>query len=120
MVVLNETYERRLVGKVPFVYDGDAAMEIPAHGVCIDYSTIKDGKQRSIRDNTVVGTGGAGTGGISYLADGLGGIKSQVSRFNYELMLELKILIQARMAYCNSFWLDRDVWHTLLWHQVQN
>ena len=32
----NETYERRLVGKVPFVYDGDAAIEIPAHGVCID------------------------------------------------------------------------------------
>ena len=111
----NDTYERRLVGKVPFVYDGDAAIEIPAHGVCIDYSTIKDGKQRSIRDNTVVGTGGVGIGGISYLADGLGGIKSQVSRFNYELYARAKNTDTSKnVPYCNSFWLDRDVWHTLL------
>lgn len=111
----NDTYERRLVGKVPFVYDGDAAMEIPAHGVCIDYSTIKDGKQRSIRDNTVAGTGGAGIGGISYLADGLGCIKSQVSRFDYELYARAKNTDTSKnVPYCNSFWLDRDVWHTLL------
>lgn len=111
----NETYERRLVGKVPFVYDGDAAIEIPAHGVCIDYSTIKDGKQRSIRDNTVAGTGGAGIGGISYLANGLGGIKSGVSRFNYELYARAKNTYTSKnVPYCNSFWLDRDVWHTLL------
>ena len=109
----NETYERRLVGKVPFVYDGDAAMEIPAHGVCIDYSTIKDGKQRSIRDNTVAGTGSAGIGGISYLANGLGGIKSEVSRFNYELYARAKNTDTSKnVPYCNSFWLDRDVWHT--------
>ena len=111
----NETYERRLVGKVPFVYDGDAAIEIPAHGVCIDYSTIKDGKQRSIRDNTVAGTGGAGIGGISYLANGLGGIKTEVSRFNYELYARAKNTDTSKnVPYCNSFWLDRDVWHTLL------
>ncbi len=111
----NETYERRLVGKVPFVYDGDAAIEIPAHGVCIDYSTIKDGKQRSIRDNTVAGTGAAGIGGISYLSDGLGGIKSDVSRFNYELYARAKNTDTSKnVPYCNSFWLDRDVWHTLL------
>ena len=111
----NETYERRLVGKVPFVYDGDAAIEIPAHGVCIDYSTIKDGKQRSIRDNTVAGTGGAGVGGISYLANGLGGIKAEVSRSNYELYARAKNTDTSKNApYCNSFWLDRDVWHTLL------
>ena len=58
MAVQRQTYER-LVGKVPFAYYDDAAIEIPAHGVCIDYSTIKDGKQRSIRDNTVAGTGGS-------------------------------------------------------------
>ena len=111
----NETYERRLVSKVPFVYDGDAAIEIPAHGVCIDYSTIKDGKQRSIRDNTVAGTGGAGIGGISYLANGLGGIKSELSRFNYELYARAKNTDTSKnVPYCNSFWLDRDVWHTLL------
>ena len=111
----NETYERRLVGKVPFVYDGDAAIEIPPHGVCIDYSTVKDGKQRSIRDNTVAGTGGAGIGGISYLADGLGGIKAEVSRFNYELYARAKNTDTSKnVPYCNSFWLDRDVWHTLL------
>lgn len=111
----NETYERRLVGKVPFVYDGDAAIVIPAHGVCIDYSTIKDGKQRSIRDNTVAGTGGAGAGGISYLANGLGGIKAEVSRFNYELYARAKNTDTSKnVPYCNSFWLDRDVWHTLL------
>jgi hypothetical protein len=111
----NETYERRLVGKVPFVYDGDAAIEIPAHGVCIDYSTIKDGKQRSIRDNTVAGTGGAGIGGISYLANGLGCIKSEVSRFNYESYARAKNTDTSKnVPYCNSFWLDRDVWHTLL------
>ena len=111
----NETYERRLVGKVPFVYDGDAAIEIPAHGVCIDYSTIKDGKQRSIRDNTVAGTGGAGVGGISYLANGLGGIKAEVSRFNYELYARAKNTDTSKnVPYSNSFWIDRDVWHTLL------
>ena len=110
-----ETYERRLVSKVPFVYDGDAAIEIPAHGVCIDYSTIKDGKQRSIRDNTVAGTGGTGIGGISYLADGLGGIKAEVSRFDYELYARAKNTDTSKnVPYCNSFWLDRDVWHTLL------
>jgi hypothetical protein len=111
----NETYERRLVGKAPFVYDGDAAIEIPAHGVCIDYSTIKDGKQRSIRDSTVAGTAGAGIGGISYLANGLGGIKAGVSRFNYELYARAKNTDTSKnVPYCNSFWLDRDVWHTLL------
>lgn len=111
----NETYERRLVGKVPFVYDGDAAIEIPAHGVCIDYSTIKNGKQRSIRDNTVAGTCGAGVGGISYLANGLGCVKAEVSRFNYELYARAKNTDTTKnVPYCNSFWLDRDVWHTLL------
>ncbi len=111
----NETYERRIVCKVPFVCDGDAAIEIPAHGVCIDYSTIKDGKQRSIRDNTVVGTGGAGIGGISYLANGLGGIKAETSRFNYELYARAKNTDTSKnVPYCNSFWLDRDVWHTFL------
>ena len=111
----NETSERRIVGKVPFVYDGDAAIEIPAHGVCIDYSTIKGGKQRSIRDNTVAGTCGAGTGGISYLATGLGGIKSEVPRFSYEWYARAKNTNTSKnVPYCNSFWLDRDVWHTLL------
>lgn len=111
----NETYERRLVGKAPFVYDGNAAIEIPPHGVCIDYSTLKDGKQRSIRDNTVAGTGGAGVGGISYLDNGLGGIKAEVSRFNYELYARAKNTDTSKnVPYSNSFWLDRDVWHTLL------
>ena len=111
----NETYERRLVGKVPFVYDGDASIEIPAHGVCIDYSTIKGGKQRSIRDNTVAGAGGAGIGGISYLANGLGGIKSIASRFGCELYARAKNTDTSKnVPYCNSLWLDRDVWHTLL------
>jgi len=110
----NETYERRLVGKVPFMYDGDAAIEIPAHGVCVDFSVIKEGKQRCIRDNTLVGTGGISFN-LSYLANGLGCITSNLSRFNYELYARAKNVDTSKnIPYCNNFWLDIDVWHTLL------
>lgn len=110
----NEVYERRIVGKAPFMYDGDVSEEIPAHGVCVDFSVIKSGKQRCIRDNTLVGTGGAGIN-LNYLADGLGCIASNVSRFNYELYARAKNVDTSKnIPYCNNFWLDIDVWHTLL------
>lgn len=110
----NDTYERRLVGKVPFMYDGDVAIEIPAHGVCVDFSVIKSGKQRCIRDNTLVGTGGTGVN-ISYLANGLGCITSNLSRFVYEADARAKNANTAlNTPYCNNFWLDIYVWHTLL------
>lgn len=110
----NKAYERRLVGKVPFMYDGDVAIEIPAHGVCVDFSVIRDGKQRCIRDNTLVGTGGAGIN-LSYLADALGCPTSNLSRFVYEADARAKNTDTSKnLPYCNNFWLDIDVWHTLL------
>lgn len=44
----DDTYERRLVSDAPFTYGGDTAIEIKPFGMSIGYSTIKDGKQRSI------------------------------------------------------------------------
>lgn len=109
------TLERRLVADTPFSYDGDAAILIPAHGVCVDFSVIKSGVQRSIRDNTLVGSGSVGIGGISYLANGLGSPKAETSRFNYELYARAKNTDNTKnVPYANAFQLDLNVWFTLL------
>ena len=109
------TLERRLVADTPFSYDGDSAILIPAHGVCVDFSVIKSGVQRSIRDNTLVGSGAAGIGGLSYLSDGKGCPKTETSRFNYELYARAKNADNTKnIPYANAFQLDLNVWFTLL------
>ena len=109
------TLERRLVADTPFSYDGDAAILIPAHGVCVDYSVIKSGVQRSIRDNTLVGSGSIGIGGPSYLADCKGCPNTETSRFNYELYARAKNTDNTKnVPYANAFQLDLNVWFTLL------
>lgn len=52
----NATYERFIVSDQPFSYDGDVAVEYTGFGETPDYETIKDGKARSIYDETVLGT----------------------------------------------------------------
>lgn len=61
----DDTYERRIVGDIPFTYGGDTADFVAPFAVCIGYSVIKDNKQRSIRDNTIMGTTGAGMLGVN-------------------------------------------------------
>lgn len=52
----NATYERFIVSDQPFSYDGDVAVEYTGFGETPDYEVIKDGKARSIYDETVLGT----------------------------------------------------------------
>jgi hypothetical protein len=116
----NETYERRLVSDAPFNYDGDESVYVKPYGVCVDYSIVKDGKQRSIRDNSHVGTGASGIGGISYLADGKGCPTSYVSRFNCELYARAKNSDNTKNTpYANAFQFDLNVWATLLFIQFK-
>ena len=52
----NATYERFIVSDQPFSYDGDVAVEYTGFGETPDYEVIKDGKARSIYDETILGT----------------------------------------------------------------
>lgn len=63
----DDTYERRLVGDAPFTYGGDTAIEIKPFGMSIGYSTIKEGKQRSIIDYTIQGSASAGNLGVNIM-----------------------------------------------------
>jgi len=109
------TLERRMVCDTQFSYDGDTAILIPAHGTCVDFSVIKSGVQRSIRDNTLTGTGGTGFTGLSYLADGKGCPKTETSRFSYELYARAKNMDNTKnVPYANAFQLDLNAWFTLL------
>lgn len=85
----NATYERFIVSDQPFSYDGDEAQEYAAGGDTPDYATLLDGKVRSIRNDGVAGTHGAGSGtghsDSGYgTADAGGYPRTQLSRFQYE------------------------------------
>lgn len=109
------TLERRIVCDTQFSYDGDTAILIPANAVCVDYSVIKNGVQRSIRDNTLVGSGSVGLGGLSYLADGKGCPTASLTRFQYESYARAKNTDATKNTpYANSFQLDLNAWFTLL------
>lgn len=109
------TLERRIVCDTQFSYDGDTAILIPANAVCVDYSVIKNGVQRSIRDNTLVGSGSVGLGGLSYLADGKGCQTASLTRFQYESYARAKNTDATKNTpYANSFQLDLNAWFTLL------
>lgn len=110
----DDTYERRLVSDAPFTYGGDTAIEIKPFGMSIGYSTIKDGKQRSIFDNTVKGTTSAGNLGVNIM-EGKGWPTTNVSRFDYEKYARAKNQdITKNYPYANAFALDLEVWCTLL------
>ena len=114
------TYERHLVSDSPFSYDGERAIHFPPLGLCVDFSVIKASKQRSIRDNSYVGTGGAGIGGVTYLADGKGCPTAAVSRFNYELYARNKNTDNTKnVPYANDFQLDHRLWMSLLFIKFQ-
>lgn len=110
----DDTYERRLVSDAPFTYGGDTAIEIKPFGMSIGYSTIKDGKQRSIFDNTVKGTTSVGNLGVNIM-EGNGWPTTNVSRFDYEKYARAKNPnITKNYPYANAFVLDLEVWCTLL------
>ena len=109
------TLERRMICDTQFSYDGDTAVLIPANAVCVDFSVIKSGMQRSIRDNTLAGSGSAGLGGLSYLSDGKGCPTSGLSRFQYESYARSKNADTTKNTpYANNFQFDLSVWFTLL------
>lgn len=108
------TYERRIVGDIPFTYGGDTADFVAPFAVCIGYSVIKDNKQRSIRDNTIMGTTGAGMLGVNIMTTG-GWPTTNISRFNYEQYARNKNTdTSSNLPYANAFAFDLDVWCTLL------
>lgn len=114
------TYERRLVSDSPFTYDGEQAKYIPPYGVCVDFSIVKSGVQRSIRDNTHTGSGAAGIGGVSYLSDGKGCPIASVSRFGYEGYARAKNPDNTKnIPYANDFQLDHRLWMSLLFIKFQ-
>ena len=110
----DDTYERRIVGDIPFTYGGDTADFVAPFAVCIGYSVIKDNKQRSIRDNTIMGTTGAGMLGVNIMTTG-GWPTTNISRFNYEQYARDKNTdTSSNLPYANAFAFDLDVWCTLL------
>ena len=114
----NPDYEIHAVGYKPFTHRGVVAQWSPPYGDCPDYSVIKDGLQRSIRDNTVAGSNGAGSLGISAYNE-KGYPSTSVSRFNFELYARKKNTQdhtdnKKNIPYANAFQLDRMVWSTLL------
>lgn len=83
------TYERFIVSDQPFSYDGDEAKYYPAYGETPDYETVMNGVARSIRNDSVLGTHGAGLITASTdqnfgQADAGGFPKTQVSRYGFE------------------------------------
>lgn len=110
----DDTYERRIVGDIPFTYGGDTADFVAPFAVCIGYSVIKDNKQRSIRDNTIMGTTGAGMLGVNIMTTG-GWPTTNISHFNYEQYARNKNTdTSSNLPYANAFAFDLDVWCTLL------
>lgn len=110
----DDTYERRIVGDIPFTYGGDTADFVAPFAVCIGYSVIKDNKQRSIRDNTIMGTTRAGMLGVNIMTTG-GWPTTNISRFNYEQYARNKNTdTSSNLPYANAFAFDLDVWCTLL------
>lgn len=110
----DDTYERRIVGDIPFTYGGDTADFVAPFAVCIGYSVIKDNKQRSIRDNTIMGTTGAGMLGVNIMTTG-GWPTTKISRFNCEQYARNKNTdTSSNLPYANAFAFDLDVWCTLL------
>lgn len=110
----DDTYERRIVGDIPFTYGGDTADFVAPFAVCIGYSVIKDNKQRSIRDNTIMGTTGAGMLGVNIMTTG-GWPTTKSSRFDYEQYARNKNTdTSSNLPYANAFAFDLDVWCTLL------
>lgn len=110
----DDTYERRIVGDIPFTYGGDTADFVAPFAVCIGYSVIKDNKQRSIRDNTIMGTTVAGMLGVNIMTTG-GWPTTNISRFNYEQYARNKNTdTSSNLPYANAFAFDLDVWCTLL------
>ena len=83
------TYERWIVSDQPFSYDGDEAKYYPPYGETPDYETVMNGVARSIRNDNVLGTHGAGnitgcTDPCFGQADAGGFPKTQVSRYGFE------------------------------------
>lgn len=112
-------YERRLVGDVPFSYGPDTADYVEPFGMSIDYSIIKDNKQRCIRDNTLTGTVSGGQLGVNVMTD-KGYPYTSINRFNYELYARNKNTDTTKnRPYANAFSFDLDVWCTLLFIKFQ-
>lgn len=110
----DDTYERRLVGDAPFTYGGDTAIEIKPFGMSIGYSTIKEGKQRSIIDYTIQGSASAGNLGVNIM-EGNGWPTTSESRFDFEKYARNKNGDTTKnYPYANAFALDLEVWCTLL------
>lgn len=110
----NPDYERRIVSDEPFTYDGDKAIRVEPFGMVVDYSIVKNGVQRCIRDNTVPGTKNNGVLGNEYMTGG-GWPTTSVSRFNYEKYAREKNTDKtSNIPYANVFWFDLDIWSTLL------
>lgn len=85
----NPTYERFIVSDQPFSYDGDEAKFYPAYGETPDYATLKDGKMRSIRNESVAGTHASGSGtahsNTNYgTPDASGYPRTSLSRYQFE------------------------------------
>ena len=83
------TYERFIVSDQPFSYDGDEAKYYPAYGETPDYETVLNGVARSIRNDTVLGTHGAGvitgcTDPCFGQADAGGFPRTSTSRYGFE------------------------------------
>lgn len=89
------TYERFIVSDQPFTYDGDEAKYYPAYGETPDYETVLNGVARSIRNDSVAGTHGAGNGTqhsnpFFGTADAGGFPRTSLSRFQYEQFARAK------------------------------
>lgn len=85
----NPTYERFIVSDQPFSYDGDEAKYYPAYGETPDYATLMNGVMRSVRNDSVIGSHGAGIGTLftdsCFGTTEAGGYpKTQLSRYAYE------------------------------------
>ena len=111
-------YEIWAFGYKPFSHRGVQAVYIPPFGDCPDYSVIKGGIQRSIRDNTTAGSNGAGSFGIAAYNE-KGYPSTSVSRFNYEAYARKKntpnhVDNKQNVPYTGAFQLDRRVWAGLL------
>ncbi|MCM1441099.1 MAG: hypothetical protein NC131_18135, partial [Roseburia sp.] len=103
----NPTYERFIVSDQPFTYDGDEAKLYPAYAETPDYETVMNGVARSIRNDSVLGTHGAGsvtgcTDANFGQADAGGFPKTQLSRYMYEQYARAKNPDQgANLPYMN-------------------
>lgn len=110
----DETYERYLFSRSKFMYKGEEAEYIEPFGMTPDFSVIKDGVQRSIRDNTVAGTKGAGSLGITIFNDN-GYPTTSTSRFNYEKYARAKNPDNtSNVPYTNAFQRDLRIFCALM------